>query len=251
MKKEPTLVMIPCFSGSPWKLSQLAPLQHLPMRTMRLPDDLDDLERLADFVQQQVQGIDDYVLVGDSFGAVIAIVLAARQPAGLRGLVLSGGFAKNPLDSLLLKTLSALTPYFPGPFYRALTLRVHAAQLASSFDAGGEIPWSARKTREFFARETPHRAYVNRMRSIARADYVERLPCIDVPTLLLTPQEDRIIGKHAAGELLRGIRRSSEVVLAETGHMFRFSHPTLYARQVLRFLGNAAISAQASSGLAP
>ena len=123
-----------------------------------------------------------------------------------------------------------------------------APATCSSFSARH---WSARKTREFFARETPHRAYVNRMRSIARADYVERLPCIDVPTLLLTPQEDRIIGKHAAGELLRGIRRSSEVVLAETGHMFRFSHPTLYARQVLRFLGNAAISAQASSGPAP
>jgi pimeloyl-ACP methyl ester carboxylesterase len=200
---------------------------------MRLPDELDDLERLADFVEQD---LDSYILVGDSFGAVIALALATRQPPRLRGLVLSGGFAKNPLDSLLLKSLSALAPYFPGPFYRALTLRVHAAQLASSFDASGEIPWSARKTREFFVRETPHRAYVNRMRSIAPADYIGRLPRIDVPTLILTPQEDRIIGKDAAGVMLNGIRRSREVVLARTGHMFRFSHPTLYAREVLDFV---------------
>src|SRR6478672_3009265 len=70
---EPTLVMIPCFSGSPWTLSQLEPLQHLPMRTMRLPDELDDLERLADFVEQEVEDLDSYILVGDSFGAVIAL----------------------------------------------------------------------------------------------------------------------------------------------------------------------------------
>lgn len=233
--RAPTLVMIPCFSGSPWNLGQLGPLQHLPMRTMRLPDELDDIERLADFVEVQVEDLDSYILVGDSFGAVIGLAVATRQPARMRGLVMSGGFARNPLDSPLLKTLSALAPCFPGPFYRALTLRVHAAQLASSFDAAGEIPWSTGKTREFFARETPHRAYVNRMRAVARADYVDRLDRVAVPALILTPQEDRIIGKHAAGVMLQGIRRSREVVLAHTGHMFRFSHPALYAREVLRF----------------
>lgn len=236
MNRELTLVMIPCFSGSPWMLEQFGPLQHLPLRTMRLPDDVDDLERLADFVEQQVAGLDSYVLVGDSFGAVIAIALAIRQPKGLSGLVLSGGFASNPLTSMRHKMLSALAPYFPGPFYRALTLRVHAASLASSFDGGGEIPWSAARTREFFIRETPHRAYVNRMRSVAGADLVPHLARIEVPTLILTPQDDRIIGKEQASALLHGIRRSREVVLAGTGHMFRFSHPTLYAREVLRFL---------------
>lgn len=206
------------------------------MRTFRLPDDVDDLELVVDFVLLQVKDLDSYVLVGDSYGAVISIALATRQPAALKGLVISGGFAKNPITSPILKTLAALAPYFPGPFYRTFTLRAHAANLRSVFDAEGEIPWSANMTREFFLRETPHIAYVNRVRSIERADYVDRLPRINVPTLILTPEEDRLIGKDAARIMLKGIRGAEEVVMPRTGHMFRFSHPAAYSQQVRRFL---------------
>jgi len=232
----PTLVMVPCFAGAPWDLNQLSHLQDWPLRTMRLHDDMPDLEGVVDFVLEQVKDLDSYVLVGDSFGAVVSIALATRQPRALRGLVLSGGFAKNPITSVLLKTLAALAPFFPGPFYRETTLRVHAAQLKSTFDAEGEIPWSAAKTRAFFIRETPHRAYVSRVRAIEKADYTDKLSRINVPTLILTPEEDNLIGSEAAGVMLNGIRGSKEVVMARTGHMFRFSHPAAYSQQIQQFL---------------
>lgn len=232
----PTLVMIPCFAGAPWDLTQLTHLGDWPMRTLRLPDDLNDIDAVADFVLENVHDLDTYVLVGDSYGAVISIALATRQPAALRGLVVSGGFARNPITSPVLKALAALAPYFPGPCYRSLTLRVHAANLRSAFDAEGEIPWSTRKTREFFLHETPHKAYVNRVHSIQRADYVARLPRISVPTLILTPEEDRLIGKDACQIMLAGIRGAEEVVMPRTGHMFRFSHPGAYSLEVRRFL---------------
>lgn len=206
------------------------------MRTLRLPDNLDQIEDVADFVSARAEDLHRYVLVGDSYGAVVAIALAVRQPAGLAGLVISGGFAKNPITSPFLKALAALAPFFPGSFYRALTLRAHAANLRSRFDPEGENPWSTGKTRQLFERETPHRAYVNRLRSIQRADYVARLWRIDVPTLILTPEEDRLIGKDAARILLEGIRGAEEVVMPRTGHMFRFSHPAAYAEQIGRFL---------------
>ncbi|MFX7862341.1 alpha/beta hydrolase, partial [Acinetobacter baumannii] len=62
------------------------------MRTLRLPDDVCELERLADFILDQVKDLERYVLVGDSYGAVSSIVVATRQPKGLQGLVISGGF---------------------------------------------------------------------------------------------------------------------------------------------------------------
>jgi pimeloyl-ACP methyl ester carboxylesterase len=235
MNTKPTLLMIPCFAGAPWQLDQLARLRGWPMRTLRLPDGLDDLETLADFVLAQTRDLDSYVLVGDSFGAVISIVAAVRQPPGLAGLVLSGGFAKNPLTSPLLKALAALAPFFPGPFYRQLTLRMHADNLKSRFDGEGEVPWSAEKTRHFFVQETPHSAYVNRVHAVGRADYTGQLSKIDVPTLILTPEDDRLIGKEPAGILLGGIRRSREVPLPRTGHMFRFSHPGRYSEAVNTF----------------
>jgi pimeloyl-ACP methyl ester carboxylesterase len=232
----PTLVMVPCFAGAPWKLEQLAALQDWPMRSLRLRDDLDDIDRLADEVLNEVDDLDGFVLVGDSFGAVIALAVAIRRPAGLKALVISGGFARNPITSPALRALAALAPFFPGPFYRALTLRVHAFNLRSRFDREGEVPWSAARTREFFVRETPHAAYVNRVRAVRKVDCSMTLGRIDVPTLILTPQEDRLIGRPAARLLLQGIPGSEEQVLPRTGHMFRFSHPGAYSGAVAEYL---------------
>ncbi len=241
MKTGPTLVMIPCFAGAPWKLDQLTCLQDRPMRTLRLPDDVDDLETLASFIIGQVKDLDSYVLVGDSYGAVASIAVATRRPKDLKGLVLSGGFSRSPITSPLLKTLAALAPFFPGPFYRQLTLRFHAAQLASSFDKEGDIPWTTDKSRDFFIRETPHRAYINRVRSIENTDYTALLKAINVPTLILTPEEDKLIGKEAAGILLKGIKNSQEVIMPRTGHMFRFSHPLAYSLEIRKFLERASL----------
>jgi pimeloyl-ACP methyl ester carboxylesterase len=233
--------MIPCFAGAPWQLDQLTHLQDRPLRTFRLPDDVHDLETLSDFVAEQVSDLESYVLVGDSYGAVTSIALATRQPRGLKGLVLSGGFARSPITSPFLKTLAGLAPFFPGPFYRQTTLRIHAAQLASTFDKEGEISWSTARSRAFFVKETPHGAYVNRIRSIEKVDYASRLAKIDVPTLILTPAEDKLIGKEAAGILLAGIEGSQEVVMPRTGHMFRFSHPGAYSLEIKEFLDRAAM----------
>lgn len=241
MNTQPTLVMIPCFAGAPWQLEQLSHLQGRAMRTLRLPDDVRDLEKLADFIADQVKDLESYVLVGDSYGAVSSIAVATRQPRGLKGLVLSGGFARNPITSPLLKFLTLLAPFFPGPFYRHISLWSHAAQLASSFDKEGEIPWSIAKSRALFLKNTPHRAYINRLRSIAKTDYTAALKKIDVPTLILTPEDDKLIGDEASGVLLRGIRGSREVVMPRTGHMFRFSHPAAYSREVRSFLEGAAL----------
>jgi pimeloyl-ACP methyl ester carboxylesterase len=235
----PTLMMIPCFAGAPWKLDQLTALQGWPLHTLRLPDEADDVERLADLVLREVRGPSGFVLVGDSFGAVISLAAAVRRPADLKALVVSGGFAQNPITSPLLKLLAGLAPYFPGPFYRGLTLRMHAFNLRSKFDVEGENPWSAARTREFFVRETPHQAYVNRIRAVRNADYRQVLNRINVPTLILTPEEDRLIGREAAQMLLNGIRGSEELVLPRTGHMFRFSHPGAYSSAVAAFLHKA------------
>jgi pimeloyl-ACP methyl ester carboxylesterase len=120
-------------------------------------------------------------------------------------------------------------------------LRFHAAQLASSFDKEGEIPWSTARSRAFFIKQTPHKAYVKRVRSIETVDYTALLPKIGVPTLILTPEEDRLIGKEAAGILLKGIRAAQEVVMPRTGHRFRFSHPAAYSLEVRKFLERVAL----------
>jgi len=232
----PTVVTVPCFSGAPWDVEKFEPLSELSLHTMRLPEEKDNIEDYADFVEKQVDGLDCFILVGDSFGAVVSLAVATRQPAGLRALILSGGFAANPVRNPLLRTRIKAARFLPGPLYRMITLRLHAASLSSPYDSEGQVPWSKAKSRKLFLQNTPYRSYVARADAALDADYVDRLSMISVPTLIITPSHDTLIGEDAASEMLAGIRDSREIVLDRTGHMFRFTHPVTYATAIRGFL---------------
>jgi pimeloyl-ACP methyl ester carboxylesterase len=244
----PTIVTVPCFSGAPWDLEQLTPLADQPLRTMRLPEAIDDIEGYADFVAEQVGMLDNYVVVGDSFGAVVALAFATRRPRGLHGLVVSGGFAADPVTSPVLRARILASRLMPGMLYEAVTLRFHAASLTSPYDLEGQLPWPAGRSRDLFMRNTPHRSYVARARAAFAADYRGALGRIEVPTLILTPEHDELIGPDAARVMLEGIPRAEEVVIPRTGHMFRFSHPETYAAEVAGFLRRHGLNHQAPRG---
>jgi pimeloyl-ACP methyl ester carboxylesterase len=234
--QRPTIVTVPCFSGAPWKLEQMTALTDWPMRTLQLPDGVDSIEAYSDHVLDQVRDLDEFVLVGDSFGGVVALGVAVRRPDGLRGLVLSGGFAANPVTSRIGRAKIGAARFLPGPLYRHLTLRLHAASLASPYDDEGDHPLSKAETAELFREHTPWRSYTARAKAAFSADYRCQLHRIDVPTLILTPDHDTLIGEEAATILRCGIPDSVEHVLPRTGHMFRFTHPGLYSRHIEEFL---------------
>lgn len=244
----PTLVFIPCFSGAPWSAEQLAPYGEVPMRTLRLPEGVDDIERYADFVADAIADLDDYVLVGDSFGANIALALATRRPRGLRALVLSGGFAANPVDSKPWKALMRTVGKARGPLYTQLTLRAHAHRLASPFDGEGQVPWDEARSRKLFLAQTPATSFGARVQASLTADYVDVLGRVQVPTLILSPSHDVLIGENASKVMLAGIPEAREVVLPRTGHMFRFSHPATYAAAVTDFLAAALPGSRVGAG---
>lgn len=231
-----SILTVPCFSGAPWELDQLTPLADHDLRTLRLPDDRRDIEAYADVVVDAMAGLDDVVLVGDSFGAVVALAVAVRRPPQLRALVLSGGFATDPVTDPITRAKVSAARWLPGPLYRQLVLRFHAASLASPHDGDGQVPWTQADSRRLFLDHTPHAAYVNRAHAAFSADYRDRLHHIEVPTLILTPSHDELIGEQAATILRDGIPDAAEVVLPDTGHMFRFSHPVTYAAAIHDFL---------------
>jgi pimeloyl-ACP methyl ester carboxylesterase len=231
----PTLVTVPCFSGAPWDERQLAPLRTSPVRTMRLPEAVDEIDGYVDFLATQVESLSDYVLVGDSFGAVLSLAFAIRQPNGLRGLVLSGGFAANPLPHW--KAIAGRASRCAGgPLYRQVTLRIHARELASRFDHTAEFPHRQDDYRRLFVENTPRASYTARVTSVISFDVRDQLAKVRVATLLITPADDHLVGAQAARDLRQGIPNALEIVLPSTGHMFRFTHPTLYGQTILDFL---------------
>lgn len=238
----PTLYFIPCFSGSPWDLDRLGPLHNFELRTARLPENLDSIPAYAQAVAMETKHIDDLVLVGDSFGALVGLYVAARGPDNLRAMILSGGFAANPIKSPPLRLLTKILPLLRGPLYRHGVLRYHARNLSSPYDACGEIPWDRSRTRELFLSNTTHRSFVARTHAAMSTDLRPMLSSIRVPTLIISPSNDRLIGKHATQEMLQGIPDATEVILDQTGHMFRFSHPRRYAEEIKQFLDRSILT---------
>ncbi|MGO4613770.1 alpha/beta fold hydrolase [Nocardia sp. 2YAB30] len=237
-KKNPTLVFIPCMSGAPWDISGFDSLSERPARLLKLPEAVDDMEIYAGFVADAVADLDDYVLVGDSFGAQIGLALAVRQPKGLRGLVMSGGFAANPVTSPFWNTAMRTMGKMRGGAYQHIVLRAHAHRLASPFDGEGQVPWNEAESRRVFRENTPAESYGARITAALSAYYVDKLDQVTVPTLILTPEHDVIVGEAPAKVMRDGIPDATEVVLARTGHMFRFSHPGTYSAAVAKFLAD-------------
>jgi len=236
MRSAPTIVTVPGFSGAPWNLGRLKELSGYRSQTMRLPDGPKDIEAYADFVAGRVCSLRSYVLMGDSFGAVVALALACRQPCGLRALVVSGGFVANPTAHPALKRLYALARWAPGPLYRHIVLRVHAAMLESPYDGQGEVAWTRADSYRLVKENVPRSTYLRRVKAAFQADYRERLDRVEVPTLLLTPSHERIARHRDVRVMLDLIPTTEQVVLPQSGEALRLAHPTQYAAAVRDFL---------------
>lgn len=233
-KSRPTLVFIPCFSGAAWDLTPFPMFREWPTRTPPLPG----LRRVAEYaawVDQVTRDLPSYVLVGDSFGAAVALWWAARRPSRLVGLVASGGFVSNPLRSPALLAWIRHGPRLSGWAYRRLVIPWHARLLASPYDQSGDRPWNIGDTVRLFLAATPAHDYWLRAEAAVTADFAADVVHIAVPTLILTPEHDRLIAPPAAAPLT-AIPGHREQRLPAAGHLFRFTHPTAYGRAVQKFL---------------
>lgn len=74
----------------------------------------------------------------------------------------------------------------------------------------------------------------------ARADSIATLPAINVPTLLVTGDEDILTGVADAQLMLRGIGDSELTVLSRAGHYAPFEQPEAFGSELRRFLRRAA-----------
>ena len=234
----PTVVFVPCFSGAPWDLRPFGMLGSWPVRLLTLPS-TDDLEAYGDWLQEATADLERFVLLGDSFGAAIALSLASRSPRGLVAVAASGGFACNPLRQASLAFMARNGPHLAGGLYEQVVLPFHGRLLASPFDRTGEHPWGIEDTVRLFRAHTPASDYWSRARAAVNYDLRPRLGAIRVPTLLLSPADDRLIAKRSSAPL-GGIPGARQLRLPGTGHMFRFSHPMLYGNAIRTFLDEVA-----------
>jgi len=165
-----------------------------------------------------------FILVGESFSGPIAVAVAARAPAGLRGLVLVCSFVRRPIPApSVLRWLLALLPvrWIPMRLAAAVLLGQHASpahrmRLSAAMAGVAPAAWRAR------------------LRAVLSVDMSERLRSVRVPVLYLQGKHDRLI-PSSAWELIKKSVSSARCVELEGPHFLLQAKPVESATHVGAF----------------
>lgn len=186
--------------------------------------------------------IERAVLVGNSLGGSIAMILAAEQPERVAAIVL---VAPATSDAPIPWTLRALRTPLVGEVALALASRPFVAfGLRHRLFARASRVTEGAIDDAWFPLTIPgtRRAALVLIRSDPRR-YVGLEKRIRVPTLVIWGQEDRLLPIREAERVASRIAGSRVVVLPEAGHLPQREVPAAFSRAVSGFLGGVLGSA--------
>jgi pimeloyl-[acyl-carrier protein] methyl ester esterase len=190
------------------------------------PEQVLDYQGLAAFARARLPAGQPFVLLGESFSGPVAIALAASNPPGLIGLVLSCTFARNPVPhfSVFQRLFGAVpVPSALGWLASPCLLGLRAA------------PGQRRALQDAIVRVAPAVSRA-RMRAVRKVDYSEQMRAVKVPVLYLQARHDRVVPASAARHLL-ALQPAMQVVALRGPHMLLQAAPLDAAAAVMDFVG--------------
>lgn len=209
------LVLVPGFSGAPWNPGAFGAWRSRILVTARLPD-AGSIDACADAVEGWGAGLRDYALVGDTFGSLVALAVARRQPRGLRALVLSD----NCLSAgLVCDGPEPLVDWYLG-------------RIRSRFDP----PTTLHDMRLPFRGVCDASTLARRLSIAGDAAAGSHGGAIAVPALVIASEDAGDLAGRSLVPLLGGGATTTRIVLPGTGPRMRFTHPDAYATAVVTFL---------------
>lgn len=177
-------------------------------------------------------GVGPVVLLGQSWGGVLAQVTAERHPQRVRALVLSDtsmGGGSQPAEeaqATLAARLRVLDEMTPAEMARTRTPAV----------LGPNPSAAARAAAEQMMSEIRPSGYRQAAIALAAADTRPLHASIAVPTLVLCGAHDRIVPPTTARELQAAIAGAQMVELPEAGHLSGQEDPERYNAALRAFL---------------
>ncbi len=199
----------------------------VPPPTFRMPDYADTL---ATFIR--ALGLERPHVVGNSFGATLALELAVRHPAIPRSLVPADGYAgwsgSFPLEVVAERLSQSLSDLQMPP-------EQVVAKWIPGFISTSAPPWVIAEAEAIIADFDPDGMRVM-IHALAEADLRDALPRIAVPTLLIWGEEDARSPLSVAEDLHSRISGSRLVVIPGAGHLSHVEAPERFTAEVRGFL---------------
>ena len=185
--------------------------------------------QLFDLILEACPKSSDFVALAESFSGPLAILLGAKAPTGLKGIILCASFDRCPLSApwrwLLAMTPTMAIRWTPDWALRWALLGPYADDRL------------ARQLAEAVARVQPA-TLAARARAIARVDVSEELRNCRVPICYLAADGDRLIGNRSVASIL-GVRPDVVVIRLPGSHLLLQTSPEASLRAVLGFIQQA------------
>ena len=187
------------------------------------PNGYADLQRLVQAKAMELSG--SFYVLASSFSGPLAVMLAAAEPARVRGLILSATFLRTPTAYLPCLRFAAV-----GPLIGTIrTLR----RLPLWMLRRREDPY--RQAKAEIWRRVSAKCLAARVRAILGVDVREVFRRGSGPVLCITFREDKVVPRHNAEEISQS-RRDVEVIEIPGDHFAMWKRPTLWTEAVVSFI---------------
>lgn len=176
----------------------------------------------ADFVRENI-GTRQVVLLGESFSGPVAVMIAARMPDQIHGLILAATFLRTPWPGWLIRSGSKLNP-------RVLPNRIRDRVLMGAY---GDLALAAKI--EDIVASLPPLVRVGRLREVSRVDVRADFERVNCPILVLHGDDDWVV----PGRQLRAAVRGKPIVQYASlpgAHMLLQTQHGLAASRIVSFL---------------
>jgi pimeloyl-ACP methyl ester carboxylesterase len=236
----PPLVLIPGLQGRWEYMRPAVEALSASFRVITFSLQGADLDAL---VQQAVAALDRAqieraTICGVSFGGLVALRFAARQPSRCAALVL----ASTPRPALQLRPRHQLylkAPWIFGPVFLAESpFRLRPEIRVAIPDARARLAFSLAAAKTLVSAPISLSTMAARARVIATANLEADCARIVAPALVLTgePHLDHVVPVEASAVYQRLIPHARSAVLAQTGHLGSITRPREFAGIVRDFV---------------
>lgn len=166
-------------------------------------DDQHSYADLVEFGLTELKQTGPAVVLAESFGGGVALMLALQQPHLVRRLVLVNTFAYYP-RRLYIDLLGLVGPWLPNQPAHPATRSVRGYLFF-----GSNISQSEQDVWWDLTADVPMRAYGHRFRLLRDLDLRSQLSAIDIPAVVFVSPDDRVVPPSAGRMLAKRLPRAS------------------------------------------
>lgn len=203
----PHLVLLPGMDGGGTFFSPLLAAlgSQVTAGVLTYPERPLSYDALADELLPRLPESGDYVLLAESFGGPLAILLATKARNKPKGLILAASFARSPFPMMgfLLSSMRKTLLDPPGGLIASLLLRPDDRDLAMRVHA--------------VVTALPPEVVMSRAKAVLDCNVEKTLAALDQPILYIQGAQDKLIAASAA-QRMKLTARNLTIVRARTPH---------------------------------